>query len=148
MPAKTHGLSSSPAYWSWQAMKKRCLDPRNDSYEYYGGRGITICKRWMKFENFYEDMGPRPNGMTLDRIDTDSNYCPENCQWGDQYTQLSTRRAYRRRDSKGYIRTKGGRFRAYICLKNPGKSIIKRIGLYDTEEEAHQAWLKACEEHA
>jgi hypothetical protein len=127
-------------------MKKRCLDPRNDSYEYYGGRRITICERWMTFENFYADMGPRPDGKTLGRINPNGNYCPENCHWEDQYTQLSTRRAYRRYNTKGYIKTKGGRFRAQISIKGlRGKP--KRIGLYDTEEEAHEAWVKACEEY-
>lgn len=88
-----HGMTKTPEYYSWASMKSRCLNPKNDRYAEYGGRGITICKRWIdSFENFYADMGPRPDKTTLERRDTDGNYEPENCCWATQKEQQSNRR--------------------------------------------------------
>lgn len=89
----THGMSNTPTYRSWMCMKRRCLDSTNDSYANYGGRGISICERWNKFENFLADMGVRPKGMTIDRIDHDGDYTPENCRWADAKTQHTNTRA-------------------------------------------------------
>lgn len=72
-PSYKHGYSKrkkvSSTYSTWYSMKQRCLNPNNLKFEYYGAREITVCERWMKFENFFEDMGERPKGMTIDRID-------------------------------------------------------------------------------
>ncbi len=69
-------------------MKQRCLNPENKSYADYGARGITVCERWLKsFEDFYADMGPRPEGMTLDRRDSTKGYSPDNCRWATHLEQ-------------------------------------------------------------
>ncbi len=92
MPGQTHGLSDSPAYASWKSLKQRCLNPRSPSYPRYGGRGIKVCERWNKFENFIADMGERPASTSIDRIDVNGNYEPSNCRWADAKTQNSNKR--------------------------------------------------------
>lgn len=80
-------------YKSWDAMKQRCLNPNNIKYPLYGGRGIYICAEWeSSFEKFLEDMGQRPDGTSLDRINPDGNYEPSNCRWADGDTQRKNRR--------------------------------------------------------
>lgn len=88
----THGMSKTPTYKSWVQMKTRCLNKNYKEFFYYGGRGIKICERWMSFENFLEDMGERPNGKTLDRIDNERGYSPENCKWSIPKEQSMNRR--------------------------------------------------------
>lgn len=82
----------SPTYAAWTNMLRRCTNPAYMNYRYYGGRGITVCARWRRFENFLADMGECPEGLTLDRMDSESNYEPSNCRWATRKEQAQNRR--------------------------------------------------------
>lgn len=88
-----HANPKSPTYNTWRAMKERCDRPAHKDYSSYGGRGIGYDPRWSKFINFLTDMGERPHGMTLDRIDPNGDYCKDNCRWADAMTQRHNRRS-------------------------------------------------------
>src|SRR5206468_1663320 len=82
-----------PTYRSWYAMKARCTNSNHTSYHHYGGRGITVCERWLNsFEAFLTDMGDRPEGTSLDRIDVNGNYEPSNCKWSTPSEQANNKR--------------------------------------------------------
>lgn len=89
---KTHGRSRTRTYRIWAGMKARCTNPREPRYSDYGGRGITVCHRWVQFDNFLADMGDAPDGMTLERKKNDDNYRPENCRWVTYAEQNRNRR--------------------------------------------------------
>lgn len=90
-----HGRSYSDTYRVWMSMKQRCTNSNNSRYKDYGGRGIIVCARWLNnFLNFLEDMGERPEGLTLDRINNNGNYEPDNCRWTTYSIQNKNRRDY------------------------------------------------------
>lgn len=101
----THRRHNTPEYKSWTAMKQRCRNPNDGGFPRYGGRGIDYCERWESFENFFADMGPRPEGMTLDRIDNDGPYSPDNCRWATKRTQQANRGCARLITHNGETRT-------------------------------------------
>jgi hypothetical protein len=132
--------TDSPIYRSFTHMKDRCLNPNSDAYENYGGRGITVCDRWLEpdgqgFLNFLEDMGERPEGMTLDRIDVNGNYEALNCRWVNWDTQCRNKRL-----NKSNVSGKTGvhwnkeknKWHCQFRIKN--KTIY--LGLYDSLDDA------------
>ena len=92
----THGMEGSPEYRTWVDMRRRCNLPHRPDYHRYGGRGISVCERWDVFENFFEDMGPRPSPKhTIDRKENDGPYSKENCRWATKKEQGGNTRTNR-----------------------------------------------------
>lgn len=128
---KKERIPKPPEYQSWKAMKARCDRPANIGYKIYGGRGISYCKEWFYFENFLRDMGERPDGTTLDRIDNNGDYSKSNCRWATRREQQANR---------GISNVTGE-----SCIYHNAKAFIVRLnkdgrrqsfGTYKTIEEA------------
>ena len=130
---KTPRVIYPQEYNTWASMRNRCLNPNHTFYNLYGGKGIKICERWRGrdgFTNFLEDMGPKPShkltkggrsSYSLDRINPDGDYCPENCKWSSWYEQQANKKT--RREHVGIYQVPSGHWRA--CFKHYGKSISK-----------------------
>ena len=141
-----HGMSGTPTYFSWQSMKERCRNPNVPGYENYGGRGITYDPRWEDFVAFYEDMGERPEGLELDRIDVNGNYCKENCQWSDATAQSFNRRKMQGTSSE-YVGVSYDKERNCWQARLNKHGVVVFRGRFATQEAAAQAYDAACQEH-
>lgn len=134
----THGLRNNKFYETWNAMIRRCNNPKHKSYPNYGGRGITVCDEWLDVTNFAawcESTHPNMEGYTLDRVDNDKGYSPDNCTWADKTTQCLNQRISKRNTS-GVVgvsyNNRGEVWTAYISVNNTKK----HIGSFKTIEEA------------
>ena len=135
----THGHAKTPIYARWHGMHSRCYNPNNKSYPRYGGRGIRVCERWHTFENFLADMGLPPESKSLDRIDSNGPYAPDNCRWATAKEQSNnTRRNVTIETSSGRVSLAEAAKLAGIS-KN-GLQYRRQKGLSDDKllTEAHQ----------
>lgn len=134
-----HGASYSAEYSSWKGMKSRCYNEKNIRYRHYGGRGIFVCDRWKSsFENFLEDMGPKPSAVhSIERIDVDGNYEPKNCEWATPQKQSRNKRKERSKTGERGISLmpNGKDFKAGITVNDRRV----HIGVYRSLEEAKKA---------
>jgi hypothetical protein len=127
-------LAKSPEYKAWNAMIRRCTNPKVHNYHRYGGRGITVCDRWLNsVESFVADMGPRPDGCSLERINGNGNYEPTNCRWADNRDQANNRHTNRRLTLNGVSKTVAEWSRE---LDLPRETINSRLSRGSSSEQA------------
>lgn len=131
-----HGCSrkggQTPEYRSWQSMKNRCYDKTRVSYKYYGGRGITVCDRWINsFDSFLKDMGNRPNGTSLDRINVNGNYEPSNCRWATNKEQMCNTRSVVIYERNGISKTQKEWAKHFGVARTTIRDAVKKYGVED-----------------
>jgi len=141
----TLGGVMSPTYISWGNMTQRCTNIKNDNYPRYGGKGVKIDPRWVVFKNFLADMGERPPGCTIDRVDNAGDYTPGNCRWATKQQQQRNTKTPCTNTSgeRGVDLVRSGVWRARI--KNNGRTI--HLGQYPTIEEAVAARQQGEKDH-
>lgn len=125
----THGKTNHFMFGAWRDLKQRCYNPKNEAYPNYGGRGITVCDRWLEsFENFLADMGERPEGKSIDRIDNDKGYEPSNCRWATRVEQANNTRR------NTYIEVDG------LILLKKGWAEKMGISIYTINKRLDRGW--------
>lgn len=136
-PYENHGMTNKAEYGNWDNMRHRCYNPIRPEYKNYGGKGIIVCDRWRNsFSNFLNDMGPKPSPKhSINRIDSDGNYEPNNCEWALQSSQ-NINQHMRKDNTSGYrgvdYHKQRDKWRARVKWHN----IVYQLGLYSTPEEA------------
>ena len=134
----THGLRTNKFYQTWNGMVQRCTNPKNSSYKDYGARGITVCEEWLDVSTFVawaEKTHPNIEGLSLDRIDNDKGYSPDNCRWADRLTQTLNQRKMKHNKS-GYVGVyKYKKYNKWIAKVGSNNKLIN-IGSFKTKEEA------------
>jgi len=133
---RTHMMSGKPEYKAWDNARSRCYNPENKRYPLYGARGITMCDRWRKsFQNFFDDMGRKPSpAHSLDRIDNDGPYSPENCRWATAEEQNNNRTSYNRNLAIGGLTMTVAQASRLTGI--PHATILSRLAAGKTDEEA------------
>lgn len=137
-----------PEYRRWLGMKERCYNPNHSSYKNYGAKGIKVCDRWLGkdgFYNFIEDMGEKPDGATLDRIDNSKDYEPANCKWASYHQQAANRKNSNKTVGVFYDKNSRGHKKWYAQLIVNGVIVLRKR--YLTQNEASDARLKAQQEY-
>lgn len=137
-------MSSTKVYNTWIAMKMRCTNKNNENYERYGGRGISVCKEWFdSFESFYKDIGyMHKDGLELDRIDNNGNYCKENCRWVTRSRNHTNKRNHGEFLKGVYLDKRRNKFASRIKIE--GK--VYFLGYFDNEIDANLAYREIFKE--
>lgn len=146
MGAAKHGQANegkkTRSYLSWINMRQRCNNHNNPDYKYYGGRGIRVCDRWQEsYINFYKDMGDCPAGHTLDKIDNDGDYEPNNCRWADRWLQSNNRSYNVLVEYKGKKQSLG-KWAREIPIDITTKNLYKRV--FSRRWDLERAFTQPC----